>query len=338
MATKHSRQNPALRGAKEKTAKKRILSLLRYLIPAALKAVFTQTHYCRWLRKKGLSVMTRDRKMKRPCTLGMTISDYERKIHAAACRNALIDPFTGETLAWELVGQYDPKQAKKEWGYFKRFWLLPSVDHINPDSDILEFEICAWLVNLCKGEMTPDEFTALCGKIVSWKNKPASRRNKAVPEAPALYFLPPYLEGIMTLDTYRKMIETKAHHLFVRDQKGNRPCVKGQTCAGYKMEIHRTFLANGPLDPYTGDPMDFALIGVLDPGLARKDGRVFMKKFGKMPTIDHIDPDATDLKFEVCSLLVNECKNDLNADEFVGLCNKVVAFRGKTDLPNRKKG
>jgi len=272
--------------------------------------------------------MGRDRKSRKPCALNKTIASYEQAIHAAACKNALIDPFTGETLRWDLVGKYDPKKAAKDGSYFRLFYLLPSVDHVDPQSDILDFEICSWLVNLCKGDMTPTEFIALCNKIVSHLQDATApcRTGNAFPEAPALYFLPPFLEGILTLEQYRRWLEEKAHHLFVKDQKGNRPCVLGRTCADYKMAIHKAIWANGLLDPYTGDVMDWKSIG------ASKSGEALGQEDNMMPTVDHIDPYATELAFEICSHIVNDCKNNLNSDEFVGLCKKVVAFRGGADL------
>jgi hypothetical protein len=325
MKTKPSRRSPTLRRTKKRrTTIGRILSNLRYIVPPDLAGIFTQTQYCRWLRKKALSVMVRDRRSKRPCALNMTISDYEQRIHAAVCANALTDPFTGDTLAWNLVGLYDPTHTRKDVGYFKRFWLLPSVDHVDPDSDILDFEICSWLVNLCKGDMTPSGFIALCNKIASHRQvaTASSATGKAFPEAPPLYFLPPFLEGILTLAQYRAWLEEKAHHLFVKDQKGNRPCVAGRTCADYKMAIHKAIWANGLLDPFTGDVMDWKSI------CGRKPGKAEVQQGNMAPSVDHKDPASTNLEFEICSLMVNECKNDLNVDEFVGLCKKVVAFRG----------
>jgi hypothetical protein len=60
--------------------------------------------------------------------------------------------------------------------YKKQFALMPTADHINPDK--LEFEMCSWLVNECKSYLSPDEFVALCQKIVNHRNPP--------PAAPAL--------------------------------------------------------------------------------------------------------------------------------------------------------
>jgi hypothetical protein len=310
----------------------RVLGIVKFYLPPALEGVITEPAYRLWLRKKSLSVCTRDKKEKRPCAQNATRAAYAKKIHEAVCRNPRNDPFTGEELRWDLVRKYDPKQVSQDPDYFRKFSLLPSIDHTNPDATDLEFELCGMQMNRCKAEQTPSEFLALCRKIVAYRGKVASHRRKKALKAPALYFLPDFLHGVLTLDQYRKWIEDKSHHVFVKDRKRRRPCVAGHSCADYKMAIHQAICANGPLDPFTGEEMAWNLVGVLDPDKAREDKNIFMKKYGLLPSIDHTNPAAIELDFEVCSLLVNACKNNLTADEFVGMCKKVVAFRGSVDL------
>ena len=45
--------------------------------------------------------------------------------------------------------------------------LLPTVDHKDPNSPVLDFEICAWRTNTSKSYMTPDEFIAFCKMVVA---------------------------------------------------------------------------------------------------------------------------------------------------------------------------
>ena len=47
-------------------------------------------------------------------------------------------------------------------GTKKRFTLLPTIDHITPD--VLEFEICSWVINDAKNDLAPAEFVELCKK------------------------------------------------------------------------------------------------------------------------------------------------------------------------------
>ena len=44
---------------------------------------------------------------------------------------------------------------------------MPTVDYITPD--VLDFEICAWLTNDCKTDLSPDEFVEFCRKVVKYR-------------------------------------------------------------------------------------------------------------------------------------------------------------------------
>jgi len=48
-----------------------------------------------------------------------------------------------------------------------------------------------------------------------------------------------------------------------------------------------------------------------------------------MPTVDHEDPNADTLEFEIVSWLVNDGKSGLDPEQFVDLCRRIVAHRGK---------
>jgi hypothetical protein len=46
-----------------------------------------------------------------------------------------------------------------------------------------------------------------------------------------------------------------------------------------------------------------------------------------VPVVDHIDPEAAQIRFEICANQVNLCKSYLTPDEFVELCKKIKAYR-----------
>jgi len=48
----------------------------------------------------------------------------------------------------------------------EEFSLLPTVDHTDPASPDLEFEICSWLVNDSKGNLSALEYVDYCGRVV----------------------------------------------------------------------------------------------------------------------------------------------------------------------------
>ena len=80
----------------------------------------------------------------------------------------------------------------------------------------------------------------------------------------------------------------------------------------------------GLCDPYTGEELRWDLIGTWDDDIVHTDSSEYKRKYALMPTVDHIDPEATTLGLEICSGLVNECKSDSNPAEFVEFCGKVV--------------
>ena len=79
-----------------------------------------------------------------------------------------IDPFTGELLQWELINTWNPRKKDPSAHSVKKFRHLPTADHINPASDILDIEICSWFINGCKGNLGPQEFIARCKKVADY--------------------------------------------------------------------------------------------------------------------------------------------------------------------------
>lgn len=272
--------------------------------------------------------MVRDLAHKKPYALTGDADGYKRKINEAVCENGSTDPFTGEKLRWDLVSKYDPTRIRKEKGYLKQFYLMPSVDHIDPDSDTLEFEICSFIINLCKTNQTPSEFVDLCQRIISYRSSVHSAFSSPN-GCPTLYFPPAYLQGLCTPAKYRAWIDKKAEDLFCRDKRLKRACALNSSKALYKYAIHQAVLTNGLLDPYTGQTLAWRLISTWDDSKVKNDYRGFKKKCGLLPTVDHVDPDTSDLRFEICSWLVNDCKSCLNSTDFLDLCGRVVKYRGR---------
>ncbi len=137
------------------------------------------------------------------------------------------------------------------------------------------------------------------------------------------YPLPPFLTGVLTSAAYNRFLTNRARGLLFRDVKHHKSYAFTSSKAEYRSLIHDAVVRNGKSDPYTGDTLDWTLIGAWKETKELRD--VFEKKFALMPTVDHIDPDK--LGFEICSMLVNFCKSDLNPKEFIALCGKVAAFR-----------
>lgn len=116
--------------------------------------------------------MKRDKKRGKPYARTATDRLYKEKIHTAIIDNGQFDPFTGDALDWKLIATWDTSTTHGNDGsYRKKFALMPTVDHIDPD--LLEFEICSWLTNDCKSYLNPAEFVTLCKRIANYRKTSA---------------------------------------------------------------------------------------------------------------------------------------------------------------------
>ena len=140
------------------------LSRKRYVLPSWLAGRVTEEAYVRWLQRRAIAHVRRDRKRGNRTA---TVSAYKQAIHAAveSCRG--VDAYTGEPLAWELISRYDNDQSKRRKREYKhRFALLPTVDHVGDGKRRADFAICAWRTNDAKHDLTLEEFVALCRRVI----------------------------------------------------------------------------------------------------------------------------------------------------------------------------
>jgi hypothetical protein len=138
----------------------------KYPLPSFLSGTCTVETYEKWLEKRGDEIRKRDLARGKPFALTCQVAFYKQKIHEAVANSGGIDPYTGETLRWDLIGTWYEERAKT---FDRAFFLLPTVDHTDPEAAVLDFEICSWLVNTCKNLLNPNEFVAFCGKVVEYR-------------------------------------------------------------------------------------------------------------------------------------------------------------------------
>jgi hypothetical protein len=87
----------------------------RYPIPAFLEGRCAPKTYSKWLRVKADCLLRRDKKRGKPYAAAATQGMYAQKIHEAVVQNGGRDPYTGEALAWELIGTWDTsRRLQKE--------------------------------------------------------------------------------------------------------------------------------------------------------------------------------------------------------------------------------
>jgi hypothetical protein len=141
-----------------------IEELVKYPLPAFLKGRCAPSEFYKWINNKADTLLKRDRKHGKPYARTATKATYKGKIYDAVIRSGERDPYTDDVLSWEMIGTWDTSTRHSE-NYKRQFALMPTVDHANPD--VLEFEICSWLVNGCKSYLRPEEFTGLCQRVVN---------------------------------------------------------------------------------------------------------------------------------------------------------------------------
>ncbi len=137
-----------------------------YFLPDFLKGLCQEAVYLKWLDKRAEQLYVRDRDQGRPYGLCGSKGSYKRAIHATVNASGLCDPYTGQTMKWELIGTWEAHCGTLNRAY-KDYYLLPTIDHANPYANDLELEICSWRINCCKGGLTPDEFVSLCSAVTT---------------------------------------------------------------------------------------------------------------------------------------------------------------------------
>lgn len=137
----------------------------KYALPSFLKGVLSQVPYERWLRRKAIAHVRRDRKRGNPTA---TNEEYNRAIHKAVIDSNGRDAYTKERLDWHLISKYDNKSSKEGRRKYKAgFALLPTVDHLGDGLGVADFAICSWRMNDAKGDLSIDEFRDLCRKVLA---------------------------------------------------------------------------------------------------------------------------------------------------------------------------
>lgn len=138
----------------------------------------------------------------------------------------------------------------------------------------------------------------------------------------ATYDAPSFLSRPAEIAAYRRWLQRKAVALVRRDrQRGNSRAV----VAEYKRAIHAAVRSGGERDFYTGQRLDWSLISRYDNDASAKGGRAYKKRFGGLPTVDHLGDGRGKPRFVICSWRTNDAKHDLDYAEFVELCRLVVA-------------
>ena len=95
----------------------------KYQLPECLSKIVEQPAYERWLYRKAVAHVRRDRDRGNETA---TNEEYKIAIHAAVCASDGKDAYTDEDLDWSLLSKYDNEKSKEHGRvYKKQFALLP---------------------------------------------------------------------------------------------------------------------------------------------------------------------------------------------------------------------
>jgi hypothetical protein len=141
-----------------------------------------------------------------------------------------------------------------------------------------------------------------------------------------IYPVPQLIHGQTSQNVYNAWVQERGDTLLYRDKERGRPYALDGTSQLYKDLINNAVVIGGNLDPFTGDALRWSQIETWDP---KKDigHDNFMKQFSLMPTVDHKDPYGSVIDFEICSWLINSCKNDQTPEEFIYMCTMISKYR-----------
>ena len=80
-------------------------------------------------------------------------------------------------MDWSLLSQYDNDESQRKGSRYKReLALLPTVDHLDPESRQPNFRICGWQTNNWKSDLTIEELKELCKKFLRAQRLQSLRR------------------------------------------------------------------------------------------------------------------------------------------------------------------
>ena len=136
--------------------------------------------------------------------------------------------------------------------------------------------------------------------------------------------MPSFLEGVVKPEAYERWLIRKAAAHVKRDRKRGHEC----TCSAYRAAIHQAVVRSGGKDAYTGEKLDWHLISKYNNEDSEIGRHAYKAGFALLPSVDHVEVEATETSFKICAWCTNDAKNDLSLESFLDLCQKVLAHAG----------
>lgn len=144
---------------------------------------------------------------------------------------------------------------------------------------------------------------------------------------PRKYVLPTFLVGIVEPMDYQRWLAHKAQAHVKRDRKRGNATAIGEA---YRIAIYAAVEASGGCDAYTGEPLDWTLLGTYDNADSAEGGRTYKHGFARLPTVDHVGDGLGPADLKICGWRVNDAKHDLDIPAFLVVCRAVLEHHGFT--------
>ncbi|TXC74364.1 hypothetical protein FSZ31_00285 [Sphingorhabdus soli] len=96
--------------------------------------------------------------------------------------------------------------------------------------------------------------------------------------------------------------------------------------AKYRELIHSAVTHSKGRDHYTGEQLDWGLIGTYCNEASKAGRSEYKSTLGLLPTADHVPGNDGQYDFVICAWRTNDAKNDLSHNDFIDLCRRVVEY------------
>jgi len=100
----------------------------------------------------------------------------------------------------------------------------------------------------------------------------------------------------------------------------------------YRLAIHNAVVASGGLDHWTGESLDWHLIGTYDNREAATGKGEHKKLYALLPTPSQ-PSGSPEPAFVICAWRTNDAKHDMTPEELVTFCRRVVAHAERISAP-----
>jgi len=146
--------------------------------------------------------------------------------------------------------------------------------------------------------------------------------------------LPAFLIGVVEPERYMKWLRGRARAHGKRDDgRGHAQA----TVKNYMRLIHEAVIASNGRDYYTGQPLDWNLIGTYSNTESKRGRHAYKRKFDRMPSVDHEVADATSATFRICGWSTNDSKHAMCTQEFTEMAGAILEHAGWTVTPPTAK-